>query len=82
MKFNALRARIAWPALDNDCNKDSMIVVDFAAGFFVAFSFYFVYFCQKKNLVALPPLSSSRFDRASTVGCVVAGGGSASTAAR
>lgn len=33
MKFNALRARIAWPALDNDCNKDSMIVMDFAAGF-------------------------------------------------
>lgn len=33
MKFNALRARIAWPALDNDCNKDSMIVMDFAAVF-------------------------------------------------
>lgn len=58
-----------------------MIVVDFAAGFLLP-SLSTLSIFAKKNLVALPPLSSSRFDRASTVRFVVAGGGSASTAAR
>lgn len=47
---------MAWPALDNDCNKDSMIVMDFATA------------CQKKiEKKRMPPLSSSRSDRASLV---------------
>lgn len=49
MKFNALRARIAWPALDNDCNKDSMIVVDFAAGFLLPSRSTLSIFAKKKR---------------------------------